>query len=96
MGVILFIMVAGIPPFGKAVLQDAFFKTLAGNRSDIFWAYHEKKRKYSPEFKELITSMLQLEPGLRPSSMEIMGHPWTQGQVPSEQEITQRFANRHV
>ena len=37
LGVILFIMRAGHPPFGIASDDDNYYKMLAMNRPDLFW-----------------------------------------------------------
>lgn len=62
--VILFIMVAGHPPFNKADPNgDQFYNKIALNRPDIFWKSHSSNKKgglafFSEEFKNLITFML--------------------------------------
>ena len=90
--VILFIMVAQHPPFTTATNSDPFYKCIAGNRSDIFWRTHCKNKPngenfFSPELKELLTCMLQLEPSHRPSMSEVMAHAWMQGPTPSLSDI---------
>jgi len=61
--IILFIMVAGHPPFTTAEQGDPFYKCIANNRSDIFWRTHAKNKPaganfMSPELKDLINCML--------------------------------------
>ena len=41
-GVILFILYSGHPPFCIAGTNDPYFKLLANNRADIFWREHSK------------------------------------------------------
>lgn len=43
--VILFILVSGHPPMNTAEVKDPFYKCLAANRADIFWAKHTKNKK---------------------------------------------------
>jgi len=79
--IILFIMVAQHPPFTTAQPTDPFYRCLAANRADIFWKTHCKNKPegnsfFSDEFKDLVQSMLQLDPSHRPSMTEIMAHPW--------------------
>lgn len=99
--IILFIMVAGHPPFTTAEQGDPFYKCIANNRSDIFWRTHAKNKPagasfMSPELKDLINCMLQLEPSHRPSLQEILAHSWMQpGDIPKS-EIQQRFAKRQL
>jgi len=94
--IILFIMIAQHPPFSCAKVTDPYYKAIAGNRADIFWANHSKNKPggnsfFSNEFKELITCMLQLEPTHRVTIPEIMAHPWMQGPTASLDEITFQF-----
>ena len=75
--IILFIMVAQHPPFTTAQPQDPFYKCMAANRSDVFWKIHSKNKPggdkfFSNEFKELLQSMLALDPNNRPSIQEIL------------------------
>lgn len=82
LGIILFILYAAHPPFVQATNEDPHYKLLATNRADLFWSRHERSKPagyYSTEFKDLITSMLQLNPNQRLSLADIVGHPWMQG-----------------
>lgn len=97
--IILFIMVAQHPPFGKAVANDAHYKLIVANRLDLFWKFHSRSKPngldfFSPEFMDLINSMLQHEPIHRPSLSEIKFHPWLQGKTATEQEIREEFFRR--
>ena len=95
--VVLFIMVSGHPPFVTAQSQDPFYRCLAANRSDIFWKTHEKsdgENFYSADFKDLVQSMLQLDPGHRPSMAEVMCHPWFAGPTMTKEEVQQEFQLR--
>jgi len=79
--IILFIMVAKHPPFTSAEPTDAFYKCLAANRADIFWKTHLSRKPkgehfMSEDLKDLIVSMLQLDPAHRPTMSEIIAHPW--------------------
>ena len=60
-GICLFIMVTGKLPFKAAKTDDEHFSYLVRNKSKKFWAKHETKNKFSQEFKELVTAMLQYE-----------------------------------
>jgi len=65
LGVILFILYAGHPPFNHADRRDPHYKLLATNRADLFWKTHSNRKPkdfFSEEFKDLITNMLQLLP----------------------------------
>lgn len=82
--VILFIMYTQHPPFQMAKAEDMYYKLLATNRADLFWKAHSTRKAddfFSPEFKDLITSMLQLHPHQRLCLVDIIGHPWMQGEI---------------
>jgi len=96
-GIILFIMVAQHPPFTFARPNDAYFKCISSNRQDLFWKLVGKGHPdgfFSDDFKDLITSMLQLEPNHRPSMSELFQHPWVNGQIPNETEIAAEIKQR--
>lgn len=42
LGVILFAMYAGHPPFVSAIETDSYYQFLYQNRVDLFWKKHEK------------------------------------------------------
>ena len=91
--IILFILVAEHPPFTTAdAAKDPYYKCIAQNRSDLFWAASCKNKPgksefFSAEFKDLVQSMLQNDPQHRPSLSEVLGHAWLQGEVPTEEEL---------
>lgn len=97
LGVILFILYSGHPPFSSATDQDNFYKLLATNRSDLFWKAHSNPSRkpdgfYSEEFKDLITCMLQFHPHQRLCIADIIGHPWlASGNVATSEEVQSEF-----
>ena len=61
LGIILFILYSGHPPFRCAKINDPHYKLIADNRADLFWEYHSANKPpgfYSDSFKDLITNML--------------------------------------
>jgi calcium-dependent protein kinase len=72
LGVILFIMLCGYPPFE------------GDNNKEIFKRVLQQKLEFDPEdwtsisdeVKHLITMMLQKEPQTRISIVEALNHPW--------------------
>lgn len=101
LGVILFIMYSGHPPFSIASEEDTFYKLLATNRSDLFWKAHSNPARkpegfYSEDFKDLITCMFQFHPHQRLCIADIVGHPWlASGNVATAEEVRATFAERH-
>lgn len=95
--IILFIMVTQHPPFSRAEPSDPFYRLICANRADLFWKAHSKNKPegfFSEEFKNLITSMLQFDPALRPSMAEVKAHPWFNGPIASLEAIQHEFAQR--
>ena len=100
LGVILFIMRSGHPPFAQASEDDRYYQLLATNRSDLFWKAHSNSQRkgegyYSEEFKDLITCMLQFHPFSRLSLVDIVMHPWLiNGDSSSPEEIIAEMGRR--
>lgn len=99
-GVILFIMYTGHPPFDQAHTKDPHFKYIFQERADIFWKAHQQvhpKGFFSDEFIDLMTNMLAYDPGSRLSMAEIIGHPWmVNGKTASEAQVFADFKEREV
>jgi serine/threonine protein kinase len=99
--IVLFITVAGTPPFTKAVKDEFYYKLIAGDRMDMFWRYHEKskptgKNFFSDNFKDLMKRMLAFKPEDRLSTEELYEHPWFKDQpLPAYEEIVAEFRERH-
>lgn len=100
--IILFILISGTPPFAKADPKaDPHYKLLCVNRHETFWKAHERNKPkenganfYSDSFKDLINSMLSLNPSDRPTINGIKNHEWFQGETMSFDEIKVEFVER--
>jgi len=57
-GVILFIMLAGFPPFQNAVSKDWWFDKLMKGKYKLFWMAHERTAKFSLNAKDILQKML--------------------------------------
>jgi len=57
-GVILFIMLAGFPPFQNAVAKDWWFDKLMKGKYKLFWMAHERTAKFSSNAKDVLQKML--------------------------------------
>jgi len=94
-GVILFVLVTGKLPFGKALVYDNYYRNFVRNDYEGFWTLMSPKiDPISDEFKGLINSILAAEPSQRPTIEEIKNHPWMKKVVPSDEEITEEFEKR--
>ncbi len=48
-GVVLFILLAGFPPFQIADSSDWWYRQVAANRMDAFWSAHLRSATFSPD-----------------------------------------------
>uniref|UniRef100_A0A7S1B3D7 Protein kinase domain-containing protein n=1 Tax=Corethron hystrix TaxID=216773 RepID=A0A7S1B3D7_9STRA len=79
-GVILFTMLAGIPPFQFASLEDPLFRLISGGYLRVL--VEEWKLNFSAEAIDLLQGMFKLRPKDRLTLQEVMEHPWvTNGEV---------------
>ena len=85
-----FTMLSQHPPFMVAHRSDHWYKYFVKNSTHGFWAKHEKNHPegfYKQDFKSLFNAMVQADPVLRPTCLELLAHPWMQGPVPTFQEV---------
>jgi serine/threonine protein kinase len=64
-GVILFICLAGFPPFQDAQSNDWWFDKLKKKKYRLFWMAHERTATFSPEAKTILQDMLAADPNER-------------------------------
>lgn len=96
-GIILFIMHTGHPPFAKAMPTDQHYKWFHKNQSSSFWKMHGRYQKggFSEEFIDLITQMMQYQPAQRLELADLLGHEWLKGEIATTEEVQEEFRNRH-
>ncbi|CAI7759160.1 unnamed protein product [Closterium sp. NIES-54] len=72
LGVILYILLSGVPPFWGATDKDVFVEVLRGvvDMSGLEW------EGVSEEAKHLVRCLLQSDASRRPSAAAILSHPW--------------------
>jgi len=79
LGVMLFVMLAGVQPFKKAEKRDKWYKYVAGGRWDQFWLAHTSRKgayKFSKDEIDLLQGMLAYNPKDRYSLKDVSGHDW--------------------
>ncbi|EGR28785.1 protein kinase domain protein [Ichthyophthirius multifiliis] len=95
LGVILFCMVSGFPPYyQKAAINDPYYKYFAENEKDLYWNVIQAKfnKCYSIEFICLINGMLEFNPDERFSLQDIFNDQWLQkGNLISKDEVIRRM-----
>ena len=83
LGVTLFALKMGRPPFQHASMQDEFYATMVNDPTRFWASWHEYSRAHSirisDEFQNLIMKMLSHAPDDRPTIDQILAHEWMQG-----------------
>jgi len=78
-GVILFIMLAGFPPFQKPSPSDWWFNKISNNKHALFWQAHSRSAFFSEQTKDFINKILNPDPEKRISIADMKKHPWWKG-----------------
>jgi len=93
-GVIVFIMLAGFPPFQKPHLTDWWFQKLNSGRHHLFWQAHSRTHYFSRSFMDFINKLLCPDPAKRFTVADIIGHEWFSGPVISPEELFNELSKR--
>jgi len=78
-GVVLFIMYTGYPPFMGTRSHDRIYKLIREKNFTKFWEKHEKGKPegfYEPSFKRLINSFFSHDPTKRPTFETLEDDEW--------------------
>ncbi|KAL4467823.1 hypothetical protein ABPG74_013158 [Tetrahymena malaccensis] len=75
LGVMLFEMVMGKPPFQHAKLDQGLYKKFTQENVE-YWEVFKKYQNPSDEAKDLINKLLESEPTNRISIEDVLQHPW--------------------
>jgi len=96
MGVVLFILITGYPPFEQAHYSDRWFRPLAKGDGAKFWKYHAGCSISNDEkCKDLLEKMLCYDPKQRITIAEIKKHPWFNGKFLEGKELIRALRHRH-
>ncbi|CAK85730.1 unnamed protein product (macronuclear) [Paramecium tetraurelia] len=97
LGVVLFIVVMGFPPFqnNDPNVKDGWWGLIQNKQFDIFWSKCEsfRQQQFPQEFKNLIMSMLECDPEKRISLQQVLEHEFLQNGA-SEEEVLQEIEKR--
>jgi len=93
-GVILFICLAGFPPFQNAVASDWWFDKLQKKKYKLFWMAHERTAKFSPEAKKIIQQMLEPKPADRLDVDGVMATKFYNLNHHSKKELRKKLQER--
>ena len=75
LGVLLFVITIGEFPFEKATYSDEKYKFVIKGHFDRFWKFFNHI-DVSDEFRDLINSLISLNPSKRLTTDAILKHPW--------------------
>lgn len=78
MGVVLFVLHAGFPPFRNPKKGDWWFDRLRKGKFDQFWASHERRTIFPDGLKKLLEGMMTVNPLARFDFKDIKANEWFQ------------------
>ncbi|KAH6814846.1 hypothetical protein C2S51_023864 [Perilla frutescens var. frutescens] len=90
LGVILYILLSGYPPFIAQTNRQKQQMILSGQLS----FYEKTWKNISSSVKQLIISLLKVDPNLRPSAQEILQHPWVRGDLAKQDQMDAEIVSR--
>jgi serine/threonine protein kinase len=76
-GVVLFIMLAGFPPFQQAAPGDWWYDRVRAGQYGLFWQAHERSVVFSAEAKDLLSGIFVADPARRFKVEDCLKHPWS-------------------
>ncbi|KAG9458731.1 hypothetical protein H6P81_003239 [Aristolochia fimbriata] len=90
LGVILYILLSGYPPFHARSNRDKQKMILAGDFSfdELTW------KTISSSAKQLISSLLAVDPHRRPTAQEVLQHPWVIGDSAKQELMDSEVVSR--
>ncbi|XP_057498166.1 calcium and calcium/calmodulin-dependent serine/threonine-protein kinase-like [Actinidia eriantha] len=90
LGVILYILLSGYPPFIAQSNRQKQLMIMAGE----FSFYEKTWKNVSSSARQLISSLLTVDPHRRPSAHEILYHPWVIGDSAKQEEMDAEIVSR--
>jgi len=95
LGVILFITIAGFPPFQEAKPdEDWWFNKIKNKKYDLFWKAHERTAEFTDEAKEILLGMLMANPDERWTIEQIRQCKWWQGKTFTQAQAIHELEKR--
>ena len=97
LGVMLFILCSGFPPFNQAVSDDSLFKMIKSQNFIEFWSIWEEQvgLKFSKELKDLLNLTWCINSSKRPSIIEILNSEWMKVENEDMKEYKKEFELRY-
>merc|ERR1719510_1885718 len=95
-GVILFIMLAGFPPFQNADSKDWWFDKITKKKYKLFWMAHERTAKFSKQAKDILVKMLAAKEVDRLDVSQVQETDFWKLKCPSKEELAGILKSRKV
>jgi serine/threonine protein kinase len=76
LGIVLFTITYGFPPFKEARKTDSHYRYVAYNKKDVFWEKHSKRISPSTNFKILINSLIEYDFNTRATVKDVFNSIW--------------------
>jgi len=94
-GVTLFVMYTGRPPYSRESRRDFWYNLLRNERYETFWSAVRKLsgQAYDDSFMDLINRMLCPDPKRRISIEEIISHPWMAKPTLSQVQLAEKLTH---
>ncbi|GKU91450.1 hypothetical protein SLEP1_g5323 [Rubroshorea leprosula] len=90
LGVILYILLSGYPPFIAQSNRQKQQMIIAGQ-----FSFEEKTWKdISSSAKQLISDLLKVDPDRRPSAQQLLDHPWVRGDLAKQEQMDAEVVSR--
>ncbi|XP_054792410.1 calcium and calcium/calmodulin-dependent serine/threonine-protein kinase-like isoform X1 [Prosopis cineraria] len=89
-GVILYILLSGYPPFIAQSNRQKQQMIMTGS----FSFYEKTWKTISSSAKQLISSLLAVDPDRRPSAHELLTHPWVRGEIAKGDQMDPEIVDR--
>jgi len=92
--VILFIMLAGFPPFQFATKQGWWYNKIMSEKYALFWKAHERSAFFTDAAKDLINKMLAYDTSKRLTIEQIEEHEWFKGPILTAEQLKEDLGAR--
>jgi len=97
LGVILFILLVGYPPYQEPKRNDYWWYSLVVNRdTESFWEGHSQflNDDFSTDLKDIIEKLLEPKPDKRLPIDSVQQHPWFKKDVLSQESFAKALSER--
>jgi serine/threonine protein kinase len=95
-GCVLFIMLAGFPPFQIAASSDWWFRAISHHQYPAFWAAHSRQASFSTGAMQLMSRIFVADPAQRITVDEILADPWFSGSSLTQDSLQTELQRRQL